>query len=128
MPGKITLTISEGTKQGEVFVFDKHDTLLFGRMEDCQVYLPDDTAVSRHHFILEVNPPDARIRDLGSRNGTYVNGQKYGGREKHENPEEGARRQYPQVDLHDGDEIKVGKTILRLNVEAGAPPAEPVRC
>src|SRR6266571_4093110 len=128
MPGKITLTISEGTKQGEVFVFDKHDTLLFGRMENCQVYLPDDTTVSRHHFILEVNPPDARIRDLGSRNGTWINGKKYGGREKNETPEEGAKREYPQVDLHGGDRIKVGKTIFRVEVEGAAKSAEPVHC
>src|SRR5712692_4731887 len=128
MPGKLTLTVTAGAKQGKTFVFDEHDTLLFGRMDDCQVCLPEDTFVSRHHFILEVNPPDARIRDLGSLHGTYINGQKYGGREKHETPEEGAKRQYPQVDLHDGDEIKVGKTIFRVSVEVAASPAEPVCC
>lgn len=128
MPGKITLSISEGAEQGEVFVFDKHDTLLFGRMEDCQVCLPDDTTLSRHHFILEVNPPDARIRDLGSRNGTWINGQKYGGREKHETPEEGAKREYPQVDLHDGDQIRVGKTIFRVEVKGVAKSGEAVHC
>lgn len=79
-------------------------------MDDCQVCLPKDTYVSRHHFTLEVNPPDARIRDLGSMHRTHINGQKYGGREKHETPESGARRQYYQVNLHDGDEIKVGKS------------------
>src|SRR5213080_2168969 len=104
MSSKITLTIIAGSKRGEVFPFDKHDTLLFGRMDDAQICLPDDSQVSRHHFILEVNPPDARLRDLGSLNGTYVNNVKYGGREKHETPEEGAKRHYPQVDLHEGDE------------------------
>ena len=34
----------------------------------------------RHHFIHEVNPPAACLRDLGSLNGTYVNGKKFGAR------------------------------------------------
>jgi len=117
MSGKITLTVLEGTSQGKTFVFDAHDTFLFGRMQDCHICLPHDQLVSRNHFLMEVNPPHACIRDLGSRNGTYVNGQKYGGREKHETPEEGARRQYPQVDLHDGDQVKVGATTLGVQVK-----------
>src|ERR1700694_3871791 len=104
MSGKLTLTITAGPKAGTVFVFEEHDTLLLGRKDDCQVCLPEDILISRHHFILEVNPPDIRIRDLGSLHGTYINGQKYGGRGKHKTPEEGARQEYPQVDLRDGDE------------------------
>src|SRR6476620_10926355 len=100
MPGTFILSITAGPMAGHTFVFDTHDTLLCGRLADCQVCLPDDRFVSRHHFLLEVNPPDARLRDLGSLHGTFVNGHKYGGRDKHETPEEGARRQYPQVDLH----------------------------
>lgn len=109
-------------------MFEEHDTLLCGRLADCQVCLPDDRWISRHHFLLEVNPPDVRLRDLGSLHGTYVNGHKYGGRERHETPEEGAMRDYPQVDLHDGDEVKVGKTVFRVQVEAAAIPATPVCC
>jgi hypothetical protein len=129
MAGKLTLTIpTVGPKQGQTFVFEEHDTLLLGRMSDCHVWLPDDQRISRHHFLLEVNPPLACIRDLGSRNGSYVNGQKYGGRARDETPEEGLRRQYPQVELHDGDQIRVGDTTLRLNVEAHIEPAKPARC
>lgn len=106
--------------RGKSFVFEEHDTFLFGRMDDCHACLPDDPAVSRHHFILEVNPPDARIRDLGSRNGTHVNGTKYGGREEGETPEEGARRRYPEVDLKEGDQVMVGDTILKVGVEMAA--------
>ncbi len=118
MTGKLTLTIAAGPMAGKTFVFDEHDTLLCGRMPNCQVYLPDDKRVSRHHCLLEINPPDARLRDLGSLHGTYINKQKYGGRERHETPEEGAMREYPQVDLRDGDEITVGKTVFRVRVEA----------
>jgi len=117
--------ITEGAKQGEEFVFDEHDTFLLGRMPDCHVCLPSDGCVSRHHFMLEVNPPDARLRDLGSLNGTYVNGKKCGGRERGESPEDGAKRKYPEVDLRDKDEIKVGDTVMQVSVEL---PAECVEC
>jgi hypothetical protein len=120
MSGKLTLTITTGPRAGTAFVFEEHDTLLLGREKDCQVCLPEDTQVSRHHFILEVNPPDIRIRDLGSLHGTYINGQRYGGRGKHETPEEGAGRTFAQVDLHDGDEIKAGQTTFRVRVEAAS--------
>jgi hypothetical protein len=129
MAAKIRLAVIQGAQQGKEFIFDQHDTFIFGRMEDCHACLPDDNQVSRHHFLLEANPPDARLRDLGSLNGTYVNGQKYGGREAHETPEQGALRQYPQVDLHSGDEIQVGQTVIRLQVELPpAPLRQPVRC
>jgi serine/threonine protein kinase len=95
------------------------------------VHLPEDECVSRHHFILEVCPPQACVRDLGSRNGTYVNGRKVGGRKEGESPEEGARRAYPQVTLKHGDRIQVGDTALEVHVtqaekQAGQPPAVPV--
>lgn len=120
MPTTVKLKIIAGAKQGEEIVFDEHDTFIIGRMEDCHVCLPGDKRVSRHHFILEVNPPDARLRDLGSRNGTYINAKKFGGRERNETPEEGKQRQYPEVDLCDGDEIKVGDTVMRVSVEMAA--------
>src|SRR5579885_519246 len=125
MPDKLVLTITTGPQAGKTFVFEEHDILLFGRAGDCQICLPGDQQVSRHHFILEVNPPDARLRDLGSRNGTYVNRRKYGGRDTHESPEEGAKRHYPQVDLSDGDAIRVGQTCLRVHVEARLSPTVP---
>lgn len=128
MPGKLTLTIIVGPKAGKTFVFEKHDTLLFGRMDDCHACLPEDQQVSRHHFLLEVNPPEARLRDLGSRNGTYINGQKYGGRARHETPEEGAKRKSPQVDLSDGDEIQVGRTILQVRVKELPASVAPLHC
>ena len=76
--------------------------------------------VSRHHFVLETIPPIVRVRDLGSLNGTYVNGVKCGGRAGTETPQQGAKRKWPQVDLKDGDKIAVGKTTLVLHVSAPA--------
>lgn len=123
MSASIQLRITEGSAKGKVFDFAAHDTFLLGRHPDCHVHLPDDTFVSRHHFILEVCPPQACVRDLGSRNGTYVNGRKVGGRKEGESPEEGARRAYPEVTLKHGDRIQVGDTALEVAVKQSAPAA-----
>jgi eukaryotic-like serine/threonine-protein kinase len=118
MPTKVKLVVTDGVYKGQMFSFDGHDTFFLGRVKDeCNIYLPEDHCISRHHFILEVNPPDARLRDLGSLNGTWVNGAKIGSRAKGESPEVGAQRQYPQVDLKDGDEIKAGDTVMTVKVE-----------
>ena len=85
MPNKVSLQIVAGKLKGKAFTFEEHDTLIFGRAPDCHACLRDDSFVSRHHFILEVNPPQACLRDLGSLNGTYVNGKKHGGRKERRN-------------------------------------------
>jgi pSer/pThr/pTyr-binding forkhead associated (FHA) protein len=123
MPASVQLHITEGIAKGKVFTFAAHDTFFLGRHPDCQMYLPEDSFVSRHHFILEVCPPQACVRDLGSRNGTYVNGRKVGGRKEGETPEEGALRAYPEVTLKHGDRIQVGDTALEVAVKQAAPAA-----
>jgi hypothetical protein len=117
MSAKVHLKISQGKDFGKIFAFTEHDTFVFGRLDDCHACIPDDTQVSRHHFILEVNPPAACLRDLGSLNGTHVNGAKFGARKKGETPEEGAKRRYPEVTLKHGDRIKVGRTELEVSIE-----------
>ena len=120
MPGRVCLDVVAGPIQGRHFEFDAHDTFLFGRSPDCHAELSaDDATASRHHFLLEVNPPAARLRDLGSLNGTWVNGQKHGGREKHLSPEQVAPKAWPEVDLRDGDVIRVGATIFNVRIEGG---------
>jgi hypothetical protein len=65
---------------------------------------------ARHH------PPDIRVRDFGSRNGTFVNGNKIGQRGEDMTPEEGARIPFPEFDLKAGDEIRLGETVFRVGV------------
>jgi hypothetical protein len=114
---KVQIKISKGKDAGKLFAFTEHDTFVFGRMDDCHACIPDDTQVSRHHFILEVNPPAACLRDLGSLNGTWINGKEFGARKKGETPEQGAKRRYPEVTLKHGDRIKVGLTELEVSIE-----------
>ena len=121
MPGKLTLEVTAGPIKGQTFTFEDHDTFIFGREEDCHARLSaNDTTASRHHFLLEVNPPDARLQDIGSRNGTYINGKKYAGRPAHMTPEEARNLDHPVIDLKDGDEIKVGETTFSVRVDIPA--------
>jgi hypothetical protein len=127
MSAKVTLTVRHLDGTTRAFTLTEHDTFLLGRMDDCHLCVPGDPQVSRHHFLLEACPPMASLRDLGSMNGTHVNGKKCGGREKGETPEQGALRQYPTVTLKDGDRITVGKSTIEVRLEAapnvGAVPA-----
>jgi eukaryotic-like serine/threonine-protein kinase len=119
MTAKVSLVATAGPLEGRRFVFQEHDTLVFGRSRDCHAHLSkDDKFSSRHHFLLEVNPPQACIRDLGSLNGTYVNGVKYGGRRAEETPEEASSRTQSEVNLKDQDEIQIGDNVFRIFVTA----------
>ena len=119
MAGKVTLSATKGPIKGNIFTFEEHDTFIFGRATDCHARLAeDDKTASRYHFILEVNPPDASVRDLGSLNGTYVNEIKYGGRKESETPEDAAKKTFPQVALKDKDSIRVGHTVFTVQIEA----------
>jgi pSer/pThr/pTyr-binding forkhead associated (FHA) protein len=119
MPASITLAIVKGELKGQKFVFSERTTCLIGRNDDCHPRLPMDKAhatVSRHHCLLDINPPDIRVRDFGSRNGTFVNGKKIGQRGEGMTPEQGARMAFPEVDLKAGDEIRLGETIFQVGV------------
>src|SRR5712691_7113677 len=108
MPSKVTLKVTKGKLRGQEFVIDERTTCIVGRAEDCSPRVPNDAdheTISRHHCLLDINPPDIRVRDFGSLNGTFVNGKKIGQREAHMTPEEGAQMAFPEYDLHDGDEI-----------------------
>ncbi len=99
----ILLTVTSGTHAGRTFRFDRHDTFLVGRAPEAHFSLPDDPYFSRMHFLVEANPPLCRLTDLGSRNGTEVNGQKV-----------------QSTDLRHGDEIRGGRTVLKVTVTADA--------
>lgn len=128
MSGEVLIDVTEGELKGKTFPFSEHDTFLFGRMEDCHCCLPLDQQVSRHHFLLEVNPPDACIRDFGSLNGTWVNGEKIGSRREGETPDQGQKRRYPEVELKDGDCIEVGQTELQVKIKVPSRSSEPIAC
>ena len=70
---RVSLNVVAGPQTGRAFTFDQHDTFMIGRSEDSQFCLPQDRFFSRNHCLIEIAPPRAFLRDLGSTNGTYVN-------------------------------------------------------
>ena len=138
----ITLTVTAGTSAGQEYVFAERTTCIAGRADDCEPRIVEDgrtKLVSRHHCLFDINPPDLRVRDFGSLNGTHVNGEEIGRRQPGQTPEEGARQGFRERDLSDGDEVRLGDTVMRVGVIAAtagaphmspsAPPAEgPARC
>lgn len=71
-PSYPSLTIIKGPQTGSAFVLDK-DEITIGRDPASGVFLNDMT-VSRHHARIKVNGAVASVEDLGSLNGTWVDG------------------------------------------------------
>ncbi len=65
--------VSEGQLSGKSWTLDR-DVMVIGRGADCDIILPE-RQVSRHHARVERRNQGYMLIDLGSRNGTYVNGQ-----------------------------------------------------
>lgn len=115
MSPNVTLIIKEGKFKGKRFTFNDRTTCIVGRDHDCSLRLPDDADhqdVSRHHCFFDINPPLIRIRDLGSMNGTWVNGVRIGRRAEGLTPEMAAGQSFPDHELVDGDEVRVGDTVF----------------
>src|SRR5947207_6121347 len=101
---RVTLRVLAGPYSGREFTFDQHDTFLSGRSDSAHLYLPEDKFFSRHHCLLEIAPPRCFLRDLGSTNGTFVNGQKV-----------------PEAFLRSGDRVQGGQTVLEVDVQVDQP-------
>ncbi|HEY1956655.1 MAG TPA: sigma 54-interacting transcriptional regulator [Polyangiaceae bacterium] len=69
--GSLTLVVLSGAKKGTIVRLG--DQARVGKADDNDLVLPDDT-VSRHHCELVREGDAVRVRDLGSTNGTRVDG------------------------------------------------------
>ncbi|HSP78007.1 MAG TPA: FHA domain-containing protein, partial [Myxococcaceae bacterium] len=94
------LTIAEGREAGKEFVFDQ-DSVLIGRVSECDVVLYDN-GVSRRHCRIFAQGGGYAVEDLGSSNGTLVNGLKV----------------TKQV-LADGDRIALGPVLFTFQDVGG---------
>ncbi len=78
-------------------VFELGSELIIGRAEKCHVVL-DDTYVSQMHARIFARGDTYFVEDLGSTNGTYLN----------------RRRVSSPTEVHRGDRVKIGKTVLEM--------------
>jgi pSer/pThr/pTyr-binding forkhead associated (FHA) protein len=92
------LSFVAGKDQGREFPLPGNLDIVVGRVSDVDLLLIDEK-VSRKHAKISTRGGKIVIQDLGSRNGTFVNGQ----------------RLTAPVDLRMGDEIVIGSSTLKLS-------------
>ncbi len=97
------LILRHGISAGRRWPLSRHQPVVIGRQEDCDIILAD-RQVSRHHARVFWRNESYYIEDLGSKNGTHVNGQAVFG----------------AVRLEDGDEIQIALRFKLAFVDAGA--------
>src|SRR5215212_3426946 len=99
------LIVSHDNRERELALVS---TIVVGRDPECDVSEDGDTLLSRRHTEFAVGPTGVTVRDLGSRNGTFVNGVK-----SIESP------------VHSGDVIQIGHLMVRYVEGDGPVPARP---
>jgi serine/threonine-protein kinase len=108
---------SSGTYE---YTFSKASRFVVGRAPDCNIRIPPETTyedISRHHCEFEIDPPTVLLRDLGSRNGTYVNEVLIGHRPDFVCATGELEYVSTEHELHDQDEVRIGYVTLRVEVE-----------
>ncbi len=106
----IRLVIVDGPETGRVFTFEAASSFLVGRSPKGHLVLDPhaDRYVSRVHCLIDIRPPRILLNDLGSTNGTFVNG-----------------RRVSRSEVRDGDEIRVGRTRIRVVAGSAGDPLGP---
>ncbi len=100
-PRSVTLTMRQGPSAGQRFTVNK-DSVTIGRLPDNDIAIQDQQ-VSRNHATITWENNQFVIRDLGSANGTTVNGVRLTG----------------PCPLRDGDVIGLGDVILTFKGTTG---------
>lgn len=94
---KVSLEILSGPLDGEVFGFTS--TVDIGRENTCEVPIPVDKFISRHHARILVVEPECFLEDLDSTNGTFIENQRLRGR----------------IVLNNKQTFRVGKTWMQIS-------------
>lgn len=88
------VTLEPKDRRGTAFALGANITI--GRETDNTIVITDDAYISSHHATISMADGHVVVDDLGSRNGTYLNGAKLTQRHT----------------VHTGDRIQVGYTVL----------------
>jgi pSer/pThr/pTyr-binding forkhead associated (FHA) protein len=101
------LVLTSGKQEGKLLEI-KLPQFLIGRDPQCQLR-PASPLISKRHCALLQRDGKVFVRDFGSTNGTFVNEEQVEG----------------EVELHDGDQLKIGPIQFTVRLEAGEPGKTP---
>ncbi len=93
MNATLNLTVKSGTQKGQIFDLP-NGKITVGRGPANDITL-DNPTISKHHLLLNVQNGVVTVQDLGSTNGTFINGKKVAAPTK----------------LRPGDELQVGADV-----------------
>ncbi|MCL2152796.1 MAG: serine/threonine-protein kinase [Oscillospiraceae bacterium] len=108
MPTTVTLTVTKGKLSPKQYQYTQKESLLIGRLDDCNLVLEEST-VSRYHCLIDISPPSVMARDFGSLNGTYLNDKLIGQRPKGMSVEEARKQRTNEFQVKSGDRLRLGK-------------------
>jgi pSer/pThr/pTyr-binding forkhead associated (FHA) protein len=95
----LALTVAVGPRHGQTVTADGSGRLLVGRAQGCQLQIID-RRMSREHFVAEWSEGNWKLRDLSSRNGTFLNDQ----------------RVERISEVRDGDRLTAGDTVFEVRI------------
>jgi len=111
----LVLKATTGDLQGKQFRFTSPAYCVLGRSRSCTLRLPGDATVSRQHCLLELDADGVWVQDLGSLNGTFVNGEKIGQREAQRDGDATMVQPARQC-LRDGDLLRICNNVFAVHV------------
>jgi pSer/pThr/pTyr-binding forkhead associated (FHA) protein len=124
----LILKATAGDLYGQEFALTAPAHCVLGRSRGCTLRLPGDATVSRQHCLIEVENGVVHVQDLGSLNGTLVNGEKIGQRERNRNVD-ATMVQPARQSLQDGDELRICNNVFEVELTDSLmprPKREPV--
>lgn len=98
-PVGLSILFIAGRFKGGELPLKQSDEVLIGRDPDVDLVL-DEVGVSRQHAKVSTWQNELELRDLGSTNGTYVNGKKV-----------------DRVKLATGDRVLIGQSLMQVVVD-----------
>lgn len=114
MAAMMILRALTGDLRGQEFAFSEPTNAILGRSRSCTLRLPGDASVSRQHCVIELDKYGAWVQDLGSLNGTLINGENIGTGVRTPQEDHATMRQPRRHMLNDGDELRICNNIFAV--------------
>ena len=101
---QVQLIVANKSQKGEIIPVNV-PAFRIGRAEDCHLR-STSSRISSQHCVISAHGNTVAVSDLGSKTGTFVNGE----------------RVFPQRELQDGDELTVGRHAFVVSIRASVTP------